>query len=77
MEDSVSSYDMTSPEGDYLVEACDLAYQLQHALRQPPASGLSNSRQSADTLSNVQSLLERYKALEDGSSNSSIWGEAS
>ncbi|KAK9863000.1 hypothetical protein WJX84_009236 [Apatococcus fuscideae] len=66
---------MTSPEGDYLLEACDLAYQLQHALRQPPASGLSNSRQSADTLSNVQSLLERYKALEDGSSNSSIWGE--
>ena len=74
MDAPTSSYEMTSAEGEVLLEAYELAYQLLQALQQPPASSLCNSGQAADVISRVQSLLQSYKAEEDNSVRTFSWG---
>ena len=70
-----SSYEMTSAEGEVLVEAIELAFQLQQALQQPPTSSLCNAGQAADVISTIQSLMQSYKNEEDNSVRSLTWGK--
>ena len=70
-----SSYDLTSAEGEVLLEAIELAAELQEALQQPPASSLSNCSHCSATFSRVQSILQGYKQAEDRSPDSISWGQ--
>ena len=70
-----SSYNMTSAEGEVLLEAIELAQELQEALQQPPASSLCNSGHCSPSFSRVQSVLQDYKQAEDLHSDSISWGQ--